>query len=155
MMPSLCPRAASTSAADDWCPSHGRRQHKAEGTLTMLERFGRCVDAADQHAHRQNGESSRRRKGIVFIRVGAGVLILSLIAGVAVEARTSFAQSFAFSRWASSLTYEVGQGPSNRINFPRGGPDDKRRGYSDLPVQLAALREHGFAITRQASWSND
>jgi len=81
------------------------------------------------------------------------LLALILIAGVAAEGRTSFLQSLFLARMAGALTYGIQPGPSDDIRFPRGGPDDKRRGYSDLPGYLTALRGRDYTVVRQASWS--
>ena len=49
---------------------------------------------------------------------------------------------------------EVRPGPSDAIRFPRWGPYDTRRGYADLPVFIASLSAHHFAVERQAVWSD-
>lgn len=80
-------------------------------------------------------------------------VLLMLVArlGVAArdEARASWLQARYFTRQASQLTSELGDGPSDRIRFPGDGPHDRRFGYSRLPAALQAASERGFRIVAQ------
>ena len=66
------------------------------------------------------------------------------------EARASGLQAQYFTRQASQLTNEVGDGPSDRIRFPAGGPYDRRFGYARLPAALQVGTERGYHIAAQA-----
>lgn len=74
-----------------------------------------------------------------------------MAAGVVVahELNTSALQSHFFARYVDQLSYELRDGPSDRIVFPHGGPFNRRRGYSALPELIRHIQEHGFAITEQ------
>lgn len=78
---------------------------------------------------------------------------ITLGLGALWEAHTSLLQSWLFTRWASSLTYSVERGPSDRIVFPHTGPFDERRGYTRLPEISRRLRAGGFVIADQARQS--
>ncbi len=77
--------------------------------------------------------------------------MLLVIVGLAAreEARASDFQAHYFTREASQLTNEVGEGPSDRIRFPGAGPYDRRLGYARLPhaLQVGVLR--GYHIAAQ------
>jgi len=66
------------------------------------------------------------------------------------EMRGSRLQAKYFSKVAAELTYEVAEGPSDRIRYPGDGPYDVRYGYSRLPNVLESLTARGFSITAQA-----
>jgi len=85
----------------------------------------------------------------VFL-VGAGLV---LGAALIYEVSTSALEARLFSNYAATLTYTVGSGSSSSIVFPRGGPFDHSRGYSQLPEFAARLQPLGFGIARQAEVS--
>ena len=92
---------------------------------------------------------SRGKRWIVTV---APVLVmLFALLGLAVrdEARASWLQARYFTRQASQLTSQLGDGPSDRIRFPGDGPHDRRFGYSRLPAALQAASERGFGIVAQ------
>lgn len=81
-------------------------------------------------------------------------VFIVLIAGAAwFETQTSLLQSMLFTRWAGEMSYRVVKGPSPSIEFPAGGPYDLRLGYSDIPKYVNALKQRGFAISKQADMS--
>ncbi|MEE4464108.1 transglycosylase domain-containing protein, partial [Azotobacter chroococcum] len=69
------------------------------------------------------------------------------------EMQTSRLQSREISRYAATLGYSVGDGPSPAIHFPEYGPYDRRLGYTALPEWLPRLEQRGFEISRQARFS--
>jgi membrane peptidoglycan carboxypeptidase len=79
-------------------------------------------------------------------------LLCVLILGAAgyFEIRTSVLQSLMFTRWSSKLQYEIEPSRAGEIAFPRAGPFDERRGYTQLGQFSLRLRENGFHITEQA-----
>ncbi|GIX30848.1 MAG: hypothetical protein KatS3mg124_1320 [Porticoccaceae bacterium] len=79
--------------------------------------------------------------------------LVACAAAVLYELETSHLQSVFFSRLAQTLTWEVEEGPSTAIAYPRAGPFDLRAGYTDLPRFLAHLESRGFAVARQARFS--
>jgi len=94
----------------------------------------------------------RLRWGLLFwllLLAGAawlGVLLRS-------ELQTSRLQARELSRYAATLRYSMGDGPSPAIHFPEHGPYDRRLGYTALPEWLPRLERRGFQITRQARFS--
>lgn len=79
-------------------------------------------------------------------------LVLVALGGLAAlhEARTSWFQARYFTRQASRLTAEIGEGPSDRIRFPGDGPYDRRFGYARMPEALQTATERGYGIAAQA-----
>ena len=53
-------------------------------------------------------------------------------------------------RYTARIQYELGDGPSARIAFPRSGPFDDRLGYSRLAEFQTRLEQRGFEVERQA-----
>lgn len=111
--------------------------------------------------HSRRGE--RRQPGgaspifiiIAILRWAVVVALLALLGwALATEARTSYVQSRIFSQFAHKMSYSVTPGPSETIVFPRWGPYDERLGYTALPSFIGSLSAHGFAVERQAEWSN-
>ncbi|HYM18640.1 MAG TPA: transglycosylase domain-containing protein [Micropepsaceae bacterium] len=84
-----------------------------------------------------------------------GLSCVALGIGAAVEAQTGLFESQYFARSAARLTFTVASGASGDIRFPKGGPEDKRLGYSALPGHIASLKAHDFVVTQQASWSEE
>jgi membrane peptidoglycan carboxypeptidase len=87
-----------------------------------------------------------------IVTVAPILLMLLVLLALAArdEARASWLQARYFTRQASQLTSELGEGPSDRIRFPGDGPHDRRFGYSRLPAALETASEQGFVITAQA-----
>ena len=53
------------------------------------------------------------------------------------------------------MSFAVRSGPNRTIRFPKWGPYDERLGYVGLPVFIASLNAHHFAVERQAEWSDE
>jgi len=83
------------------------------------------------------------------------LLILLSVAGWIVinELHSSQFQARYFSNIASKLKYEVANGISSSIRFPKFGPYDKRLGYTKIPEYTKLLTQHGFVVSRQARMS--
>src|SRR5262245_17171550 len=105
----------------------------------MVEKLEGAGKGTGQERVAGRGHNSRKRR-FSLVWWGAGAVLLATAAGAWAEVRTSYLQSAYFSRVASGLTYDLAAGPSNDILFPKGGPDDKRRGYSEMPRYLEALK---------------
>jgi membrane peptidoglycan carboxypeptidase len=69
------------------------------------------------------------------------------------ELKTSRWQAHYLSRIANESTFTVEDGASSSIRFPDHGPYDQRLGYSRIPVIVEHLKKAGYAITKQARWS--
>ncbi len=69
------------------------------------------------------------------------------------ELHSSQFQALYFSNVASKLKYELANGPSTSIRFPKFGPYDQRLGYSEIPEYTKLLTQHGFVVSRQARMS--
>ncbi len=80
--------------------------------------------------------------------LAASVFLLVLV--TANEVRNSSLQARVFSSLTRGADFELGEGASSRILFPRHGPYDERLGYASLPKFTGQLRSQGFVITRQA-----
>jgi membrane peptidoglycan carboxypeptidase len=77
-----------------------------------------------------------------------------LFVGIAViEIRTSFVQSWVFTRTNERVFYNLGDGRSPAIVFPRPAPFDDRRGYSKLGVFQSRLEAEGYRVTQQVRQS--
>ncbi len=85
---------------------------------------------------------------------GVAVAALSGVGYLAsIEMKTSWLQAGLLSRYAKELTYEVKQGPSERIVFPETGPYNERLGYMQLPTYVETLKRAGYRVDRQAEIS--
>ncbi|HEU0217074.1 MAG TPA: transglycosylase domain-containing protein [Stellaceae bacterium] len=93
-------------------------------------------------------------RAITVLRWGtlAGVIYL-ICWGALYEMRTSRLEADYFTRLDRKISIAVGQGPSQAIRFPKGGPYDQRFGYAALPQFISDLTSHGYVIDRQANWS--
>ncbi len=69
------------------------------------------------------------------------------------EVETSWLQARLFSGYASTLTWQIGDGPSSSVVFPEAGPYNERQGYSALPTIIENLQKQRFDITKQARFS--
>jgi membrane peptidoglycan carboxypeptidase len=77
-----------------------------------------------------------------------------IIAGAAfVEIQTSVLQSWFFTSTNERLFYNLKEGRSSEIVFPRAGPFDERRGYSKLPALQGRLQSHGYRVVQQVRQS--
>jgi membrane peptidoglycan carboxypeptidase len=91
-------------------------------------------------------------------RLLIGSVAAAMLGGVAwvgvAEIRSSWLQSGLLSKYARTLTYEVGEGPSSQVAFPVQGPYNERLGYSQIPGYVAKLSQNRFEIERQAQISD-
>ncbi len=78
---------------------------------------------------------------------------LLLLLCLFIEIQTSLLQSWIFTSTNERLFFNLQEGPSAEIFFPRAAPFDDRRGYSKLPRFQSRLQEQGYRITRQARQS--
>ena len=78
------------------------------------------------------------------------LLIIILAVALAYELRTSALQAWLLPRYTARIQYEVEDGPSTSIAFPRSGPFDDRLGYSRIGEFQSRLEERGFEVERQA-----
>jgi len=76
--------------------------------------------------------------------------LLSLAVVIGYELRTSALQAWLLPRYTARLQYEVVDGPSKSIAFPRSAPFDDRLGYSRLAEFQARMEQRGFEVERQA-----
>ncbi|MGA7179048.1 MAG: transglycosylase domain-containing protein [Thiobacillaceae bacterium] len=90
----------------------------------------------------------------LLISLGMLLLILLAVIGVLVwELMSSDIQAKYFAKTARKMTFEVKEGPSDRIRFPQAGPYDLRMGYSQIPAFTARLSGAGWQIGKQAKIS--
>ncbi|MGE3496753.1 MAG: transglycosylase domain-containing protein [Candidatus Binatia bacterium] len=95
--------------------------------------------------------SAARRRRKPWVYLAAGVLIASAaLAAFIHETRTSALQAYVLPRYTARVTYEVADGPSPRIAFPRSAPFDDRLGYSRMADFQARVAARGFTVRRQA-----
>ncbi|GIW43417.1 MAG: hypothetical protein KatS3mg077_0699 [Candidatus Binatia bacterium] len=96
-----------------------------------------------------------RARAIAFWASCVFELLCGALVGAVItyELHTSALQAKLFSAYAAKVRFEVAQGPSDAIAFPRGGPFDEQRGYARLPEFLARLYEAGYRVERQARQS--
>lgn len=93
---------------------------------------------------------TRRRSLVPWLLV---LLLLSLVVLAGYELHTSYYSAPKISQYASTLTYQLQQGPAKQVVYPQAGPFDERHGYSRLPELLKRLQERNFNITAQAEFS--
>jgi len=94
--------------------------------------------------------ATRRRSLVPWLLV---LLLLSLVVLAGYELHTSYYSAPKISQYASTLTYQLQQGPAKQVVYPQAGPFDERHGYSRLPELLKRLQERNFIITAQAEFS--
>ncbi len=82
-------------------------------------------------------------------------LLLILAAGWLVfdELHTSRFQAGYFAKIAGKLNFELANGISPAIRFPKFGPYDERMGYTRIPEYIDLLTRHDFFVARQARMS--
>ncbi|GAA3970572.1 transglycosylase domain-containing protein [Allohahella marinimesophila] len=84
----------------------------------------------------------------------AALLCIGIVGLAWFEARTSWLQARLLPDYARSLSFDLEEGPSDRIRFPVQGPFDQRLGYVNLPAMLDRLQTNGFYIDRQVRFSS-
>ena len=92
----------------------------------------------------------KRRLKIWLCWLGA-VFVLFLC--VFIEFETSILQSWIFTSTNERLYFNLKDGSSKDIRFPRSAPFDDRRGYSKLPVFQARLASQGYQVAQQVRQS--
>ena len=78
------------------------------------------------------------------------LLVIVLAVALGYELRTSALQAWLLPRYTARIQYEVADGPSKSIAFPRSGPFDDRLGYSRIGEFQSRLQARGFEVERQA-----
>jgi membrane peptidoglycan carboxypeptidase len=92
-------------------------------------------------------ESVVRRSHRTILLLSAALLLAELIA---LELRSSWVESRVLSAIAGKLTFSLGQGASDGIQYSNSGPYDERLGYSRLSDFLTQLEAAGFRLEAQA-----
>jgi membrane peptidoglycan carboxypeptidase len=82
------------------------------------------------------------------IQLSSTVLVLAVLLGL--EMKSSWLESRVLAAIAQKLTFSLGQGASDAVQFSSSGPYDERLGYSRLPNFLAQLASAGFRLESQA-----
>jgi membrane peptidoglycan carboxypeptidase len=75
--------------------------------------------------------------------------VLLVVACVYIEIQTSLLQSWFFTRTNEQLSFQLKEGQSTAIAFPRSAPFDDRRGYSKLPAFQSRLEGQGYQVAQQ------
>ncbi|MFO7704594.1 MAG: transglycosylase domain-containing protein, partial [Halopseudomonas sp.] len=83
-----------------------------------------------------------------------GIALVALALLVSEEIQHSYYQSRFVSEYASQLTYELVDGPTEQVIYPEYGPFDQRYGYTALPVLLPRLQSSGYSVVAQARFSD-
>ncbi|NMF99181.1 transglycosylase domain-containing protein [Aromatoleum toluolicum] len=112
---------------------------------------------ADVSGNTSNKKSERRGWFRTLRRSLFWLCVLAIIVGgVAAyyESETSWLQSREIPRYAAKLSYALQPGPSEAIRFPEHGPFDLRLGYTQLRDFSERLAARGYAIERQARFSD-
>jgi membrane peptidoglycan carboxypeptidase len=89
--------------------------------------------------------TSRPQRSILL---SSAVLVLAMLLGL--EMQSSWLESRVLAAIAGKLTFSLGQGASDAIQYSSTGPYDERLGYSRLPNFLAQLEASGFRLESQA-----
>lgn len=109
-----------------------------------------------QGAQTADGKRWWRRMGWpVWVAIVVGGLCVALGVALWLEMRHAYAQARWLTRHAQALTWEVTLGPvpPGERRHPSHGPYNERLGYVDLPAYLEQLQQRGYAVVRQARWS--
>src|SRR4051794_3751844 len=109
----------------------------------------------------QQVERQRQREPFSVLRLVAALrwlvvlVVLGLLGWAAYwEMQNSQIQAMLFEKLNRGMSFELKSGPSEAIQFPKGGPYDERFGYSQLPQFIGSLGEHRFQVSEQAHWSD-
>ena len=90
-------------------------------------------------------ERRARRPNRTFLLSSAVLVVL-----LGLEVKSSWLESRLLAAIAGRLTFSLGQGASDAIQYSSAGPYDERLGYSLLPNFLAHLESSGFRLESQA-----
>lgn len=97
------------------------------------------------------GTRTTRRRRVRLIRLMVWtVMLLTVAVAIGYELRTSALQAWLLPRYTAKMQYELAEGPSSSIAFPRSAPFDDRLGYSHLADFQQRLEARGFEVERQA-----
>ena len=88
-----------------------------------------------------------------LLRICLLTILLTALAALVFEMRTSWLQSYLLPPYAKSLTWHLAEGPSDAIVFPAAGPYDQRLGYAGLDRFTSRLKDRGYAVTAQSRFS--
>jgi membrane peptidoglycan carboxypeptidase len=89
--------------------------------------------------------TSRTHRSILLSSI---VLLLAILLGL--EMKSSWLESRVLAAIATRLTFSLGRGASDAIQYSSTGPYDERLGYSRLPNFLTQLEASGFRLESQA-----
>lgn len=102
-------------------------------------------------AHQRQGSGEVVLASARMRRKGAlAILLLSVGLLAVTEAKFSWIAAHVFAAEAARTHFQLAPGPSRSIAYPRAGPYDRERGYSDLPTLLERLHGEGYDIEEQA-----
>src|SRR5262250_580260 len=101
-----------------------------------------------------SSDAPRPRRPLVRLVV-LPLLLISIAVAISYELRTSALQAWLLPRYTARLQYEIADGPSSSIAFPRSAPFDDRLGYSRMGEFQSRLEERGFEVERQAVVSEE
>lgn len=97
-------------------------------------------------------ESRPRARARRLPKVAALACIAVVASGlVALDLRTSWAESLVCSAVARHATFAVRQGQSRKLARPGGGPYDERLGYVRLAALIGRLNSGGFQVRKQSA----
>jgi membrane peptidoglycan carboxypeptidase len=107
---------------------------------------------------RQKRDEKRGRFPIIpVIRLLRWLALIGALTGLAWvagwEMRTSRIEAWLFTRLDRTMSFATHPGASAAIQFPEGGPYDRRLGYAELPRFLAGLKARHYVVDSQARWS--
>lgn len=125
------------------------------GLLVLIGAVRRSLTRIDARPRRR---VRQRRYPLLY---GIAALRWAVLAGVVAvvgwaalwEMRTSQVEATLFTRLNRGMTFDVKDGPSEAIRFPKHGPYDERLGYVALPQFINSLTGHHYAVESQARWS--
>lgn len=101
-------------------------------------------------------DQKEKKRGAILKWTIIGLLLLGIsvaLAALGYELHTSRFQAKKISSYATTLTYKLDEGPSNKILFPESGPFDTRLGYAKLPQLLDRAQSRGLVIEHQTRFS--
>ena len=89
--------------------------------------------------------SPRVRTRLLWVALACLAVVLTVL-----ELRTSWLQSWVFSKLSRQLTFSLEPGPAPDFRHPHSGPYDVRFGYSRLDDVASRLRDAGWKVEAQA-----
>jgi len=101
----------------------------------------------------QNSKQALIRFLTAYSVIVVAVMVFAAVQLVRNEVRTSRYQARYLSQISKRLSYTLTPGASTTVRFPEHGPYDERLGYTLLPSWVDKLKEAGFYVAAQASFS--